>query len=830
MSTVGATASVPLAPPVTARAVARSVAIDPEALVRLAAFAGLSALAAWSYAGIETRPPGSRVAAITAASIAAGAALTLIRAPHEASRPARAWAAASRVIVLAALLAVALLAAGVPAQLLRPGGWGTLADRARDGLDPLSFALWPYAGNSSWARVDILLALATMPIAAAALAFWPVRRGAVGALVHCVRQLGALALLLTLYVIGVLEGRRGSTSAEGLMVLALLAAWLWLPGLRVRRLATALAWLASMAALAVVLAGQIAGGQAWLGYRAWDLFGTAAPRIAFSWDQTYGPITWSRSGRVMFTVSAARPQLWKTATLDRFDGLRFVRSGTDAASYVDLPLPVNDRWYTFATFSIQGLSSDLLPTEQGTTMGVNFGHGTRHDRDGTTQTLGPALRGGDSYTVLSYVPNPTPTELRAALRAFPAAYLRYTDFDLPSPSQSALHLAATDPRTAGKFFTHRTVGAPAPGVPPAAAPGVQRRILASPYGPMYRLARRLASGSRSTYGVALAIESYLKANYTYSEKPPARQYPLESFLFEDRIGYCQQFSGAMALMLRMDGIPARVAAGFLPGTYDGQTRELEVRALDAHSWVEVYFSGIGWVPFNPTPARSLPRPNGPVFASERSVSVADAIAATVGAPPRRSATREAAAGGGGATAPAGAPVAVIAAAVASALALLALAARWLGGRVRLRRSLDGDGELATQELVRALRTLGYAIPPTVTLAQVERVVSLHGGPDAARYVRLLRDQRYAAGSVTAATLRDRRRLRRGLTAHLGFDARLRGLWALPPATVSRITRAQTWLDAERAAGSRRLTRARSSRVTRGVGPSASAGGNHAGGP
>jgi hypothetical protein len=146
---------------------------------------------------------------------------------------------------------------------------------------------------------------------------------------------------------------------------------------------------------------------------------------------------------------------------------------------------------------------------------------------------------------------------------------------------------------------------------------------------------------------------------------------------------------------------------------------------------------------------------------------------------------------------------VIAATVAVLLALLALVVRWLAGRVRLRRSLDGDGELATQELVRALRRLGYAIPPTVTLAQVERVVSLHGGPDAARYVRLLRDQRYAAGSVTAATLRDRRRLRRGLTAHLGLDARLRGLWALPPATVG-------WSRA---------------------GPSrASAGGNHAGSP
>ena len=76
------------------------------------------------------------------------------------------------------------------------------------------------------------------------------------------------------------------------------------------------------------------------------------------------------------------------------------------------------------------------------------------------------------------------------------------------------------------------------------------------------------------------------------------------FLKQDKLGYCQQFSGAMALMLRMAGIPARVAAGFSPGSYNQDTREYRVRDLDAHSWVEVWFNGIGWVPFDPTPARS----------------------------------------------------------------------------------------------------------------------------------------------------------------------------------------------------------------------------------
>jgi hypothetical protein len=118
------------------------------------------------------------------------------------------------------------------------------------------------------------------------------------------------------------------------------------------------------------------------------------------------------------------------------------------------------------------------------------------------------------------------------------------------------------------------------------------------------------------------------------------------------------------------------------------------------------------------------------------------------------------------------------------LALVALVARCLAGRVRLRRSLRGDGELATRELVHGLRRLGYAVPATVTLSRVEAIVRLHGGPEAARYVSRLRDRRYGPGRRDSATLADRRRLRRGLTERLGLDARLRGLWALPPGTVA----------------------------------------------
>ena len=63
----------------------------------------------------------------------------------------------------------------------------------------------------------------------------------------------------------------------------------------------------------------------------------------------------------------------------------------------------------------------------------------------------------------------------------------------------------------------------------------------------------------------------------------------------------------MALLLRMAGVPTRVVTGFTSGSLDTKTKEYVVRDLDAHSWVEVWYRGIGWVTFDPTPASAPPR-------------------------------------------------------------------------------------------------------------------------------------------------------------------------------------------------------------------------------
>jgi len=125
---------------------------------------------------------------------------------------------------------------------------------------------------------------------------------------------------------------------------------------------------------------------------------------------------------------------------------------------------------------------------------------------------------------------------------------------------------------------------------------------------VYELAAQLTAGAATDLDKARAIAAYLRANYAYdlnaTEKPEGVEF-VEHFLFEQRAGYCDHFSTAMAVLLRMNGIPSRWVTGFAPG--DVSIDEYgyvwsEVRALHAHSWAEAYIAGIGWVAFEPTPS------------------------------------------------------------------------------------------------------------------------------------------------------------------------------------------------------------------------------------
>lgn len=106
---------------------------------------------------------------------------------------------------------------------------------------------------------------------------------------------------------------------------------------------------------------------------------------------------------------------------------------------------------------------------------------------------------------------------------------------------------------------------------------------------------------------AAAIQAYLRSDqFTYSLEPqPGTGYDaMTRFLLQDKRGYCEQFAGSMAAMARVIGIPSRVAVGWLPGTQTGNGYEVTMH--DMHAWPELYFEGVGWVRFEPTPGVAVP--------------------------------------------------------------------------------------------------------------------------------------------------------------------------------------------------------------------------------
>ena len=119
----------------------------------------------------------------------------------------------------------------------------------------------------------------------------------------------------------------------------------------------------------------------------------------------------------------------------------------------------------------------------------------------------------------------------------------------------------------------------------------------------------------------MAIQKYLRSGeFTYSLQAPVQGgydgnglSVLADFLAV-KSGYCIHFASAMAVMARAEGIPSRIAVGYAPGRLTGDTvavvgqgslPEYEVDARDAHAWPELYFQGLGWVPFEPTPSRGV---------------------------------------------------------------------------------------------------------------------------------------------------------------------------------------------------------------------------------
>jgi transglutaminase-like putative cysteine protease len=126
------------------------------------------------------------------------------------------------------------------------------------------------------------------------------------------------------------------------------------------------------------------------------------------------------------------------------------------------------------------------------------------------------------------------------------------------------------------------------------------------------LALQIAGKAKSVAEKASLVEGYLKRNYEYTLNltwTPGSQ-PISTFLFDSKVGHCEYFASSMAILLRAAGVRTRLVNGFLMGEYNPVGEDYIVRQSDAHSWVEVFVPGHGWLEYDPTPPDSRDHATG----------------------------------------------------------------------------------------------------------------------------------------------------------------------------------------------------------------------------
>jgi len=755
----------PTSPRPAARAAATRLSLATIS-TRLVAFSALAAFASLQWATLVRPHEPGRLLGMAAIAIAAAILVhATARLPGLVRHPATD-------VILVAALAGCLLASGLPRAYLAPNAWSSLADGIGQGLQTLPGITVPYRGIDPWVRITILTGGGALLLLGAMLAVRSARTGG--------RPLGAAIVLSTIYGVSIVVHTPSHAFAGGALFAILLGSVLWADRVERVRAVPALAFvlLAALAGLAV--APVIDGKQPLLDYERLAERLTTPPSTSFDWNHGYGPLDWPRDGREILRVSSATSSYWKATDLPRFDGVRWLQD-TAGDGGIDTEISrAHPEWRRRITVSIRNLRSSKY-VGAGVTLGIpSPPRLALAATPGTFVTGTSPLRRGDTYEADVYVPKPSTEEMADAGTRYPAFTDRYLTMDLPevaggpsqTPSPNAPSTLRIPPATLrfAPFGTEGTAANPLLYAPGFAGQDSVAAIEASQYGRVWRLAQQLKEKAKTPYDYLRAIEDHLRDGFTYTETPPVHRIELPAFLFEDKAGYCQQFSGAMALLLRMGGVPARVSAGFATGVYDPRRKQYVARDLDAHSWVEAYFPSYGWVSFDPTPQSAPPR-------GQLTPAAALVEAGGGGAPvvPNRGAAPKIEDAGTAATTDGGSFPWKTVAIVAAILALLA-ALGALGLRALRRLPDDVSPELA--ELARALRRTGREAPPPLTLVGLEQRFA-RGDRGAAAYVAKVRAARYA-GAAEGPTDAERSALRRELAAGLGPLGRLRAWWALPP--------------------------------------------------
>jgi protein-glutamine gamma-glutamyltransferase len=600
-----------------------------------------------------------------------------------------------------------------------------------------------------------LLVAASRPVAAAAVVVagvgWPATlvEGQTVAL-------GALALAAALSIPLLLRVRSGPSFVAGVATAAVVVA--------------GAAWASSATAVA---------REAVLNWESWDLRGTPLRAgVRFAWDADYDGIEFPRTKTIMLTVEGPdRARYWRASTLDRFfedhwfENLSWL-GRIDGSSD---PLPPDRltprKAMRAANWLEQRVETRALVDNRLVAAGTPIALDSRRlgivfRLSGSVLSALEPPSAGRRYRIWSYAPDPAPAALAASKPRYPSAAIKYLTLEsraFPAfglRGREAVVESLLDDSSYESF---------------------------QPYGALYATARRVVREASTPYEAVLALERWFRyrGGFRYDESPPkAAGPPLVAFANRTKAGYCQHYAGAMTLMLRMLGIPSRVAVGFTSGQLEDD--KWVVTDHDAHAWVEVWFAGQGWVPFDPTPGRATFGGNYS-FASNSEEAVAaldrgdlsgetlpidrerpDSADIIRGGPPERDEG----------------PSAVALAFGAGGLWVVVLGlGKAAFRRVRyLTRDPRGSATASRRELEGFLRDQGIAVPSTATLDDLRRLVAEELGLDCGMYADAAAKARFGrpdeCSRASAAARTELRALLRRVRSELSVWARFRGLVSL----------------------------------------------------
>lgn len=541
---------------------------------------------------------------------------------------------------------------------------------------------------------------------------------------------GAVALVVVVAIVGLLGGGRPRSIGP--------------------RLAGASALGALALAVALLSAGPARSDGAWLDWNSWRLSaGERSETAALDLEQRYGQLEWPETPRVVLRVTSPRRLHLRAASLESFDGIAFGLRNTGPPE----PLSVeNERIVVEATpadgdthtqeVELGSTRSNLL-LAPGRPLAFSGDVGEFAERLGESIRIEPGLNPSARYDVTSTIPDERPATL-----------------------------LESEPPSAGGLGAHLTQVRAGPGGHVVDVPvwgsglGLPGPREFGPYEDVATLARQITAGADSQYEAVNLIEAHVRSAYAYDEQPPFPRggaLPISDFVANSRRGFCQHFAGTMGLMLRTLGIPTRVAVGYTGGRYEPARGEWAVIDRDAHSWVEVYFSGHGWIPFDPTPGRAVASPASvsspeyaPVDSAVEDGVVEEAVEPTSpeeevapGSPEEPTDDQGAAAGPASNDDDFGAP-AVLSLVGLALVGALALAALGPAGARRVRRSRArraGDDRArvlaAASDVERELERRGTTVPESATPVERADVVRRATGVDASALYAQVAAARYA---------------------------------------------------------------------------------------